>query len=212
MRRKSSRTRELGAERFVERHTIERAHERTDELRHERAVARMPPITRRQELDLGAKDRGDELGHARWIGRRAVGVDDDQYFRLRQLGGGKNRAQRRELARQSVIRRDDAMQRPQRVRRLHHVGFDERRGPDQLRGAVGRSAVGVDHYCAQSRKIAREAEMNRAYHVDDRGGVVEGGQADEDVDLADGHQLTQECVGQSALGLDGCHQSTGVES
>ena len=54
--------------------------------------------------------------------------------------------------------------------------------------------------------------MNRAHHVDDRGSVVERWQADEDVDLADGHQLTQECVGQSALGLDGCHRSTGVES
>ena len=88
----------------------------------------------------------------------------------------------------------------------------ERRGPDQLRSAVGRSAVGVDHDCAQPRKISREADVNGANHVDDRRGVVERWQSDEDVDLADGHQLAQERVGQSALGLDGCHRSTGVES
>ena len=57
VRRETSRARELGAERLVERDAVERAHERAYELRDEHAVAGMAPIARRQELHLGARDR-----------------------------------------------------------------------------------------------------------------------------------------------------------
>ena len=52
-----------------------------------------------------------------------LGSTIDQHFGLGQLGRREHRAERRELAGQAVVRRHDAMERPQRVRRLHHVGF-----------------------------------------------------------------------------------------
>ena len=134
---------------------------------------------------------------------RAVRIDDDQHFGLGQLRRREDRAERRELARQAVVWRDDAMERPQRMRRLHHVGFGERRGANQLRRAVGRAAVGVDHDRAQARKIAREAQVNRANDVDDRRGIVERRQPDQDVDLADRHQLPEQRVGKGAFVLHG---------
>ena len=105
------------------------------------------------------------------------------------------------LAWQPVIRRQHAVQRSQRVRRLHAIGFGERRAANQVRGAVGRSAVGVDHDRAQSGEVAGERHVHGADDVDDRGGVVERREADEDIDLADGNQLPEERVGKRALGL-----------
>ena len=43
--------------------------------------------------------------------------------------------------------------------------------------------------------------VHGADDVDDRGGVVQRRQADEDVDLADGNQLPEQRVGKDALVL-----------
>ena len=65
VRGEASRAGELRAERLVEADAVDRAHERPDQLRDERAVARMTAVARRQELHLGARDRRDQLGDAR---------------------------------------------------------------------------------------------------------------------------------------------------
>ena len=93
------------------------------------------------------------------------------------------------------------MQRSQRMRGLHAVRFGEPRAANEIRRAIGRSAVGVDHDRAQPRKVAGEGQVHGADDVDDRGGVVERRQADEDIDLTDGNQLPQERVGKRALSL-----------
>ena len=191
MRRKTSRAGELGAERLIERDAVKGAHQRAYELGDEDAVARMPSIARRQELDVGASDRADKLGHALGGGRRAAGIDDDDHLRLDQLSRGKDGTQGRVLPRQAVIRRDDAMERAQRVRRLNHVSFGERRVTNQVWRPVCRAAVGVDHDRAQAGEIAREALVHRADDVDDRRSVVQCRQSDQDVHLADGDQLPE---------------------
>ena len=88
------------------------------------------------------------------------------------------------------------MQCSERVRRLHAVRFGERRAANQVRRAIGRSAVGVDHDRAQPGEVPREGLVHGADDVDDRGGVVERREADEDIDLADGNQLLEERVGK----------------
>ena len=157
----------------------------------------MAAIARREELDVGARDRPDQLGHALGAGRRTAGIDRRRpTFACVSSAGGKDGAQRRVLSRQAVIRRDDAMERAQRVRRLDHVRLGERRVTNQLRRAVRRAAVGIDHHRAQAGKVAREAHVHRADDVDDRRGVVQRRQADQDVHLADGDQLPEQRVGK----------------
>ena len=93
------------------------------------------------------------------------------------------------------------MERAQRVRRLNHIGFGERRVTNQVRRPVCRAAVGVDQDRAQAGEIAREAAMNGANNVDDGCGVVQCRQADQNVHLADGDQLPEQRVGKGALVL-----------
>jgi hypothetical protein len=151
----------------------------------------MTAIARRQKLHVAARDWRDQLRDAlrcrRWAGR----VDDDDHFRLCQLRGGKNGPQCRVLSRESVIRREHTVQRPQRMRCLHAVGFGEPRLTNQIGRAVGRSTVGVDHHGAQARKVTRERNMDRADDVLDRRGVVQRRESDEHVDLADSDQLSE---------------------
>ena len=167
VRCKTSRASELGAERLVEADAVKGAHQRTYELRDENAVARMPSITRCQELDVSAGDWADKLGYALDGGCGAAGIDDDDHLRLDQLSCGKDGTQGRVLSRQAVIRRDDAMERAQRVRRLNHIRFGERRVTNQVWRPVCRAAVGVDQDRAQAGEIAVEASMNGANDVDD---------------------------------------------
>ena len=132
-----------------------------------------------------------ELGHTCGARRRTARIHDDEDLGLRQLGGRKHRAQRRVLSRQAVVRRHDAMKRPQRVRRQHPVGLGERRGTNQLGSSVGRAAIGIDHDGAQAWKIAREAHVHGANDVHNRRGIVQRRQADEDIHLPDGDQLPE---------------------
>ena len=83
------------------------------------------------------------------------------------------------------------MERAQRVRRLDHIRFGERRVTNQVWRPVRRAAVGVDHHRAQAREVAREALVHRANDVDDGRGVVQCRQPDQDVHLADGDQLPE---------------------
>ena len=52
---------------------------------------------------------------------------------------------------------------------------------------------------ARAREVAADARLRRPYDVHDRRGVVERGDADEDVHVADRDQLPQEIVRQEAL-------------
>ena len=127
VRREASRAPELGAERLVETDGVQRTHQRPHELRDEDAVARMTTIPRREELDIRSRDRRNQLGDALRGRGWSARIDDDEHLGLRQLRRSEDRAQCRVLPRQSVIRREDAMQRAQRMRRLHAIGFGERR-------------------------------------------------------------------------------------
>ena len=201
VRREPAGARELGAERFVERDAVQGAHQRTHELGDEHAIARMPPMTGRQELDLAASDGRDELGHAFGARRRTARVQHDEDAGLRQLHRRKQVAESRVLPGQAVVRRHHAMERPQRVRRLHDVGLRERRRANQLGGSIGRAAVGVDHDGAQAREIARERQVHGADDVDHGRRIVQRRQAHQDVHLAHGHQVPEKRVRQGALVL-----------
>ncbi len=133
----------------------------------------------------------DELGHPFRAGRRTEGIDDDDDFGLRQIPGREHRAQGRVFSRQAVVRRHDAMQRPQRVRRQHAVRLRERRGTNQLGRSVRGAAIGIDHDRPQAWKIASEAQMDGAHDVRNRRGIVQGRQADEDVHLPHRDQLSE---------------------
>ena len=148
-------------------------------------------MARREELDLGARDGRDQLGDTSGVVAGPLGSRTTSDFGLRQLDRRKHRAQCCVLSGQAVVGRHDAMKRPQRVRRQHHVGLGERRGTNQLGSSVGRAAIGIDHDRAQARKITREAHVHGANDVHDRRGIVQRRQADEDVHLPDGHQLPE---------------------
>jgi hypothetical protein len=85
-----------------------------------------------------------------------AGVDDGEALGLGELGRSEDGAQRGVLARQAVIRREHAVQRPQRMRRLDAIGLGERRAANQVWRAVRRTAVGVDHHCPQPGEVAGE--------------------------------------------------------
>jgi hypothetical protein len=201
--RKASGAAELGAERLVESDAVKGADERAHKLSDEHTIAGMPPITRREELDLGARNGRDEIRDAFRTRRRTARIEDDEDFGLRQIDGRKDRAQGRVLSRQAMVRRHHAMERPQGVRRQHEVGLAERCGANQLGCPVGRATVGIDHDGTQPRKIARETHMHGANDVHHRSGVVQRRQPNQDIDLAHGHQLLEQRIGKSALVLHG---------
>ena len=201
--------RELGSERFIEGHAVQCTDERSGQLGDEQPVARMPAIARRQELDVGLRDRRDELRHALRARGGAGRVQHDDGPGLCQLRRGEHGAERRVLAGQAMVRRNDAMQCAQRMRRLHHVGLAECRVPNQVGRPVGRAAVRVDHDGAKAREIAREAHVRGADNRSHRLRVVEGRQSDQDIDLAHGHQLPQQCVRKRAWVLHGLRHGHG---
>src|SRR6185436_11694590 len=94
---------ELRAERFVEPDGIEGPNQWSHELGDEDAVTRMPAIARRQELHIAPRDGSDQLSHALRRRRRPSRIDHEDRFRLRELSGGEDRAQRGVLAGEAVI-------------------------------------------------------------------------------------------------------------
>jgi hypothetical protein len=151
----------------------------------------MPAIPRCQEFHIatcnGRNQLSDSLRRRRWAGR----IDHDDRFRLRELGGGEDRSQRGVFTGQAVIRREHAMQRSERMRCLHAIGFGESRFSDQIRRAVGGTAVGIDHHGPQPGKVACERDVHRADDIGDRGRVVQRRKSDEYVNLADRNQLAE---------------------
>jgi hypothetical protein len=83
------------------------------------------------------------------------------------------------------------MERAQWMRRLHAVGIGEPGFTNQIRRAVGGTAVGIDHHRPQSREIAGERDVHGADDVGDRGCVIQRRQSDEYVNLADRNQLAE---------------------
>jgi hypothetical protein len=87
------------------------------------------------------------------------------------------------------------------MRGLDAVGFRESGAANQVRRAVGRSAVGIDHDGPQAGEVARERLVHGADDVHDGGRVVERREPDENVNLPDGNQLPQQDVWKCAIGI-----------
>src|SRR5206468_10505471 len=74
---------------------------------------------------------------------------------------------------------------------------------DDASGSVRRSGVAVDGHGPQVREVLDQTRLRGAHDVADRGGVLEAGDADHDVRVAQAGDLIADCRRQTADGHTG---------
>jgi hypothetical protein len=187
---------ELSRERLLETQAVGRAEQRTHELRDERAVERVAGVGRGDEVGLLREHRAQQRRQAVRRHARDLGVEHDQCARLQQVGGGEHGADPARLSRHAVVGDADAVSRAQAERGEHGLALDQGRLAHRLGRPVARAAVDVEQQRALARVCTVEHHVRRAHRGRHGVGVVERRQPDQDVDLADRHQLGEQLVGE----------------
>ena len=95
------------------------------------------------------------------------------------------------LSREAVVRRHNAVDCAQGMRREHRVGVAVRGIAYQIGSPVGRAAIGIDQHCSQAGEITGKGHVNGANDIADRLRVVQGGKTDKDIDLSDGDEVPE---------------------
>ena len=196
-RRETPRAAELAGEGLREREAVRGAEERPHDLGDEGAVEGMARVGGRDEVGVAGESRTRE-GHHRLRGHaRDLGVEDDDRPRLEQIGGGEDGAQRGGLPGHPVVRRADAVSRAQALGGDEGLPIHDRGVPDDVGRAVRRAPVHVQQRRPLPGELPVEGDVGGPHDRSHAVGMVEGGQPDQDVHLADGHQLGQQLVGEN---------------
>ena len=194
----SSRAAELAAGGLAHLAAVGAADERPDDLAHERSVEAVARVERHDVVDLLPEGRTHQRRHPfrRRVGD--VGLDHRHRLGLQQVGGGEERAQRAGLSRDPVVRGADAVRGSQAMGGGERLRVDDRGVAHDLRRAVRRAAVGMDHHGAIAGELLGKRHVHGLHHPGHRGGVVERRQADQDVHLPDRDELPDHLVGERA--------------
>jgi len=195
-RGEAARAAELPGQRLLQGEAVGRAEEGPDDLGDERAVQGVARVDGRDEVGFAA-ERGTGEGHDRLRGHaRDLGVEHDDGPRLEEIGGGEDGAERGRLSRHPVVGSTDPVARAQALGGDEGLPVDDRGVPDDVGGAVGRAAVDVHEGGALAGELPVEGDVDRAHDGPHAVGVVEGRQPDQDVHLADRHELGEQLVGE----------------
>ena len=184
---------EVAADRLADALAVERPGERVGDGVGDRAVVLVAGVQRGRVVVAALEDRPGEQLHPLRQDRAQVAVDDDERLDLERGGDLEDRPQGGTLAADAVDLRvgqadpGEPVLRPDEEDLLDVVGrFGLHHDPAR---AVRRARVGVDEHGPEVREVLDEPGLGRPHDVSDRGGVLEAGDADHDVGLAQGRDL-----------------------
>ncbi len=186
---------EFGADRLVHAPAVEGGDGGREQAAAEQAVEFLALVDGADEIVFLAKDGADEAVDPFGSDAQGIGREDGAGLGAKQIGGGEKSAESGFLAGDAVVGRGDAVEGAEGIRGEEHAEILDRGVLEDFRRAVGRAAVGIDEDAALAVEIFGKADLDGAEDALDGVAVVEGGDADEDIDFTDRGELPKKIFG-----------------